>query len=123
MSAKLPVLKDQGVCWNDDVNDGWDGGGVVGCSMGFVRATRSNIAVHISASSAFVRTSFMRWAIYSIFSVFEVIWTIRLEMSPMRGPFPIRERRNRAAVRFCNAEMNLRTMFLPGNPSAMHLKA
>ena len=26
VSAKLPVLKDQGVCWNDDMNDGRDGG-------------------------------------------------------------------------------------------------
>lgn len=91
--------------------------------MGFVCATRSNTAVYISASSAFVRTSFMSGAIYSIFSVFEVIWIIRLEMSLMRGPFPIRERRNRAAVRFCNATMSLRTIFLPGDPLAMHLEA
>lgn len=78
--------------------------------MGFMRATRSNTAVYISASSAFIRTSFMSGAIYSIFSVFEVIGTIRLEISPMRGPFPIRERRNRAAVRFYNAIMSLRTI-------------
>ena len=53
MSAKLPVLKDQGVCWNDDdVRDGRDGGGVVGCGVRLVRAMRSNTAVHISASPA-----------------------------------------------------------------------
>ena len=37
--------------------------------MGFVRATRSN------TYPAFVKTSFISGAIYSIFSMFEVIWT------------------------------------------------
>ena len=60
--------------------------------MGFVRATRSNTIVHMSICPAFAKTSSMSGAIYSIFSVFEVIWTIRLEMSPMRGPLPVRER-------------------------------
>ena len=54
----------EGTCWNVEIND---------CSMGFVLATRSNTAVHMSTSSAFARTSFMRGAIYSIFGVFEII--------------------------------------------------
>ena len=64
VSAKLLVLKDQGVCWNEEIND---------CSMGFVPVTRSNTAVHMFTPFAFVRTSFMSGAIYSIFRVFEVI--------------------------------------------------
>ena len=59
----------------------WGGGGVAGCCMGFVRATRSNTIVHMSICPAFAKTSSMSGAIYLIFSVFEVIWTIRLEMS------------------------------------------
>jgi len=39
------------------------GGGVVCCSMGLVHVTRSNTAIHISASSAFVRISFMSRAL------------------------------------------------------------
>ncbi len=48
VSAKLPVVKDQGVCWNDVVNDGRDGGGVVGRGSGFVRAITSYTFWHIS---------------------------------------------------------------------------
>lgn len=59
VSTKLPVLKDQGVCWKDEVKVGPEGGGVVGCGIRLVRAMRSNTAVHISASCARVMTSFM----------------------------------------------------------------
>ncbi len=47
VSAKLPMLKDQGVYWNDDVNDGPEGGGVVGCGNGLVRASTSYSPIHI----------------------------------------------------------------------------
>lgn len=52
------------ICW---------GGGFAGYCMGFVRATRSDTIVHMSICPASAKTSSMSGAIYSIFSVFEVI--------------------------------------------------
>ena len=71
-SSKPPVVKRQGVCWNDDGNDGRDGGGVIGRGVGLVSATRSNTAVHICASvAASVRRSLMSGATCLACSWFE----------------------------------------------------
>ena len=65
---------------------------MVGCGVGLVRATRSDTAVHMSASFASSRTSLRSRAIYFMFISSEVTWTILLEMSATRGPFLARER-------------------------------
>lgn len=62
----------------------WDWEGVVGCGVSLVQAMRSNTALHMSATSALGRTSFMSVAVDSILSVLEVILTTRLGISPMR---------------------------------------
>ena len=97
VSSNTPVLKDHGVCWNDEVNNGWDGGGVVGCRGGLVSAIRSNTAVHMSASFASLRTRCMRGIKYLTSRALEVMCDTSLERSPIRGSFPARERMTRAA--------------------------
>ncbi len=86
---------------------------MIGCCIDLVRATRSNKALHMSASFASLRTSCMSGTTYLISRALEVICEPRLKRSPIRGSFLVCERRERAAVRFCSVTMSLRTTLLP----------
>ena len=52
VSTKLPELKDQGVCWSDDVKVEPGGGGVVSDCAGLVGAMRSITELQMSTSGA-----------------------------------------------------------------------
>ena len=52
VSMKLPELKDQGVCWNDDVKIEPEGGGVVIDCAGLVGAMRSITELQMSTSKS-----------------------------------------------------------------------
>ena len=67
-------------------------GGVIGCGVGPMRATRSNTAAHISTSFASVRTRLMNSVVCWIFEASEMICKVRWSKSFRRGSLFFRER-------------------------------
>jgi len=89
VSARLPVLNTQGVCWKEAVNGGLDCGGVTGV------ATSVKSALQISRSDAWLSTCSNSGIIDRTLNSPESIWDTRIERSVKRVPRPIRERRAR----------------------------